>query len=236
MKRRHRHCHRTRTGAAALLAVLAVLAGGCAGATGVRGAPGAAGLRDPYFPKLGNGGYDVRHYALSLAYDPDTGRLDGTAEITARATQDLSAFNLDLSGLAVGAARVDGAPAAHNRAGNELTVRPREEIRKGAEFRATVTYAGVPERITDADGSEEGWLRDADGGVVAVGEPAGSATWFPGNHHPSDKAAYDISLTVPAGTDAFSNGVRTSGARSRTGASPPSGTPPSRWRATSRRS
>ncbi|WP_435206904.1 M1 family metallopeptidase, partial [Streptomyces sp. bgisy104] len=201
---------RTRTGAAAVLAVLAVLAGGCTGATGgVRGAPGAAGLRDPYFPKLGNGGYDVRHYALSLAYDPATGRLDGTAEITARATQDLSAFNLDLSGLTVGAARVDGAPAAHNRAGNELTLRPREEIPKGTEFRATVAYAGVPEPITDADGSEEGWLRDADGGVVAVGEPAGSATWFPGNHHPSDKAAYDVSLTVPAGTDAFSNGVRT---------------------------
>ncbi|MFJ6251502.1 MULTISPECIES: M1 family metallopeptidase [unclassified Streptomyces] len=200
---------RARTGAA-VLAVLAVLAGGCTGATGgVRGAPGSAGLRDPYFPKLGNGGYDVRHYALSLAYDPATGRLDGTAEITARATQDLSAFNLDLSGLTVGSARVDGAPAAHNRAGNELTLRPREEIPKGAEFRATVAYAGVPEPITDADGSEEGWLRDEDGGVVAVGEPAGSTTWFPGNHHPSDKAAYDVSLTVPAGTDAFSNGVRT---------------------------
>ncbi|RSS45601.1 M1 family metallopeptidase [Streptomyces sp. WAC08241] len=208
----HRTRTRTRTGAAAALVALVVLAGGCTGATGgVRGTPGAAGLRDPYFPKLGNGGYDVGHYALSLAYDPDTGRLDGTAEITARATQDLSAFNLDLSGLTVGGASVDGVPAAYNRAGGELTLRPREEIRKGAEFRATVTYAGVPEPLVDADGSEEGWLRDDDdgGGVVAVGEPAGSTTWFPGNHHPSDKAAYDIALTVPAGTDAFANGVGT---------------------------
>ncbi|MFJ4339424.1 M1 family metallopeptidase [Streptomyces sp. NPDC088915] len=206
----HRTRTRTRTGAAALVA-LVVLAGGCTGADGgVRGTPGAAGLRDPYFPKLGNGGYDVGHYALTLAYDPDTGRLDGTAEITARATQDLSAFNLDLSGLTVGGASVDGVPAAYNRAGDELTLRPREEIRKGAEFRATVTYAGVPEPLVDADGSEEGWLRDDDGGgVVAVGEPAGSTTWFPGNHHPSDKAAYDIALTVPAGTDAFANGVGT---------------------------
>ncbi|MGW9434925.1 M1 family metallopeptidase [Streptomyces sp. NPDC055607] len=207
----HRTRTRTRTGAAAALVALVVLAGGCTGATGgVRGTPGAAGLRDPYFPKLGNGGYDVGHYALSLAYDPDTGRLDGTAEITARATQDLSAFNLDLSGLTVGGASVDGVPAAYNRAGGELTLRPREEIRKGAEFRATVTYAGVPEPLVDADGSEEGWLRDDDGGgVVAVGEPAGSTTWFPGNHHPSDKAAYDIALTVPAGTDAFANGAGT---------------------------
>ncbi|MER5964500.1 M1 family metallopeptidase [Streptomyces sp. NPDC002057] len=206
---------RNRTGAAAgglaaALISLALLAGGCTEATGgVRGTPGTAGLRDPYFPKLGNGGYDVRHYALTLAYDPGSGRLDGTAEITARATQDLSAFNLDLAGLTVDRASVDGAPAAVNRAGNELTLRPREEIREGAEFRTVVRYAGVPEAITDADGSEEGWLRTADG-AVAVGQPAGSMTWFPGNHHPSDKAAYELTLTVPAGLEAISNGVRTS--------------------------
>ncbi|MFF5768078.1 M1 family metallopeptidase [Streptomyces tanashiensis] len=198
---------RTATLAAALL-TLAVLAGGCTEAGGVRGTPGAAGLRDPFFPKLGNGGYDVSHYNLTLAYDPASGRLDGTTEITARAGQDLSAFNLDLAGLTVRGATVDGAPAACNRAGNELTLRPHEEIPEGAEFRATVTYTGVPEPLTDADGSKEGWLRTA-GGAVAVGEPAGSMTWFPGNHHPSDKASYDVTLTLPTGTDGFSNGIRT---------------------------
>ncbi|MFE0705094.1 M1 family metallopeptidase [Streptomyces sp. NPDC058872] len=202
--------NRTRSAVlAAVLTALALLAGGCAEVGGgVRGTPGASGLRDPYFPKLGNGGYDVRHYGLSLAYDPADGRLDGTVEITARATQDLSAFNLDLSGLTVRAATVDGVPAAYNRAGNELTLRPGEEIPEGEEFRATVTYAGVPEPLTDADGSAEGWLRTP-GGAVAVGEPAGSMTWFPGNHHPSDKALYDLALTLPAGVDGFSNGVRT---------------------------
>ncbi|MDT9691734.1 M1 family metallopeptidase [Streptomyces sp. P9(2023)] len=176
---------------------------------GVRGTPGAAGLRDPYFPKLGNGGYDVTHYALDLRYDPKRGRLDATAMITARATQDLSAFNLDLTGLTVAAASVDDAPAAVNRAGNELTLRPRNDIGKGETFRTKVTYAGVPATITDADGSQEGWLRTADG-ALALGQPAGSMAWFPGNHHPSDKATYDITLTVPAGTEAVANGVRTS--------------------------
>ncbi|MGA5197530.1 M1 family metallopeptidase [Streptomyces exfoliatus] len=195
---------------AAALTALALLAGGCtAGATGgVLGTPGAAGLRDPYFPKLGNGGYDVRRYALTLAYDPRSGRLDGTAEITARATQDLSAFNLDLAGLTVDGATVDGTTAAFNRAGHELTLRPHQEIPEGKEFRTTVTYAGVPEAVTDADGTREGWLR-TDDGAVAVGQPTGSMTWFPGNHHPSDKAAYEITLTVPAGLEALSNGVRT---------------------------
>jgi aminopeptidase N len=41
--------------------------------------------------------------------------------------------------------------------------------------------------------------------------------WFPGNHHPSDKASYDIRITVPEGLTAVSNGelrsARTTGGR-----------------------
>ncbi|MEU9864172.1 M1 family metallopeptidase [Streptomyces sp. NPDC047971] len=209
---------RSRAALATAVAALLVLAG-CSGGGdgggggvdigGVRGTPGAAGLRDPYFPKLGNGGYDVTHYALDLVYDPKSGRLDGTAMITARATQDLSAFNLDLDGLTVDSATVDGDRASVNRAGNELTLRPREDIDRGGVFRTTVVYSGRPATITDADGSQEGWLPTADG-ALALGEPVGSMAWFPGNHHPSDKATYDITLTVPQGTQAISNGVRTS--------------------------
>ncbi|MFD8015917.1 M1 family metallopeptidase, partial [Streptomyces sp. NPDC059762] len=206
---------------AAALAVLGLLAAGCTPATGgVRGTPGASGVQDPYFPRLGNGGYDVSHYALDLAFDPDGGRLDGTARITARATQDLSALNLDLAGLTVSGATVDGEPAAVNRAGDELTLRPRDELPRGTEFTVTVDYAGVPEPLTDPDGSTEGWLNTVDG-AVAVGEPAGSMTWFPGNHHPSDKASYEIALTAPSRLAALSNGVRVSaepasGGRTRT--------------------
>ncbi|WP_309235269.1 M1 family metallopeptidase, partial [Streptomyces sp. TRM64462] len=186
--------------------VLAVALGGCTG--GVGGTPGAAGLRDPYFPKLGNGGYDVRHYALTLTYDPETRHLEGTAEITARATQALSAFNLDLAGLTVHSVTVDGDPASVRRAGHELTLRPRDDIGDGATFRTVVRYSGTPRTVTDPDGSQEGWLPTADG-AVALGQPTGSMAWFPGNHHPSDKATYDITVTVPKGVQALSNGRRT---------------------------
>ena len=69
---------------------------------------GAAGIGDPYFPKDGNGGYDVKHYNLNLRYNPRTDRLSGVASIRARATQSLSRFNLDLNGLKVHAVRVNG--------------------------------------------------------------------------------------------------------------------------------
>lgn len=198
-----------------LPAVLLLLPGctGGGGVGGVTGKPGAAGVRDPYFPKLGNGGYDVRHYALDLAYEPDSGELTGTATITARATQDLSAFNLDFDGMEVESATVDGSRASASRAGRELTLRPKRDVKKGETFEAVVKYAGEPKSLPD-----EGWRRTSDG-AVALGEPTGSTTWFPGNHHPSDKASYDITVTVPKAYTAVSNGElrkRSVGARTAT--------------------
>ncbi|WTK08339.1 M1 family metallopeptidase [Streptomyces sp. NBC_01530] len=187
--------------------ILALALTACDG--GVHGTPGGSGVHDPYFPKAGNGGYDVSHYDLKLAYDPAGGhRLTGTATITARATQDLSAFDLDLKGLDVDEVTVEGRRARWNRAGQELTVRPRGDLDDDETFSVTVRYSGTPQTITDPDGSHEGWL-GTDDGALALGEPTGSMAWFPGNDHPSDKASYDIAVTVPKGLQAVSNGELT---------------------------
>lgn len=168
-------------------------------------ASGAPGVGDPYFPKAGNGGYDVSHYGLTLAYTPKGNRLTGTAVVSARATEDLAAFDLDLVGLKVEEVTVGGDAAEFSRDGQELTVRPPGTLSDGESFEVRVRYSGSPRTITDPDGSKEGWLRTADG-ALALGEPAGSMAWFPGNHHPSDKASYDIAVTVPKGLTAVSNG------------------------------
>ncbi|MGP2439069.1 M1 family metallopeptidase [Streptomyces sp. JW3] len=178
---------------------------GLAACGGAHGGPGGSGAGDPYFPKAGNAGYDVTHYDLDLSYQPDSHRLSGTATLTARATADLSAFDLDLKGMRVHGVTVDGRDARYQRAGQELTVRPRDGLGEGDRFRVTVRYGGAPEAITDPDGSKEGWLRTADG-ALALGQPVGSMAWFPGNHHPSDKATYAIAVTVPKGLRAVSNG------------------------------
>ncbi|MGV9644818.1 M1 family metallopeptidase [Streptomyces sp. NPDC003514] len=207
----------SRTAAAVPAVLSALLAVALTACGGVDGTPGGPGVRDPYFPKAGNGGYDVRHYALDLSYDPAERHLAGTAEITARAGQDLSAFDLDLSGLDVERVEVEGRPARFSRNGQELVVRPHDELDAGQTFRTVVHYSGTPRTLTDPDGSEEGWLRTAGGGALALGEPTGSMAWFPGNHHPSDKALYDITVSVPEGTEVVSNGElaerRTTGGR-----------------------
>ncbi|MFB4311385.1 M1 family metallopeptidase [Actinomadura sp. GTD37] len=177
--------------------------------------PGAPGVGDPYFPLEGNGGYDVRHYSLDLGYDPEHDQLDGTVTITARATQNLSRFDLDLSGMDVERIWVDRRRADYTRSGQELVITPRHGLRKGSVFTAVVEYGGVPQTIVGSPivfGSPYGFLHTPDGAFVG-GEPNGASTWFPVNDHPSDKATYDYTITVPEGLTAVANG-RSTGHRS----------------------
>jgi aminopeptidase N len=172
-------------------------------------AAGSDGLGDPFFPQGGNGGYDVQHYGLTLDYDPPANHLAGTAVITAKATQALSRFDLDFRGTADFRATgvlVNGVQAAISQQGQELVITPAAGIAAGRTFAVTVSYGGTPQVVTDPDQSIEGWV-PTDDGAVAVGEPQGSPGWFPCNDNPRDKATYDISVSVPAGLTAMSNGV-----------------------------
>ncbi|MEV0725450.1 M1 family metallopeptidase [Micromonospora purpureochromogenes] len=169
-------------------------------------APGAAGVGDAYFPSYGNGGYDVGRYTVKVRYDPATDRLTGTATVQATATADLSAFHLDLAGLTVRKVTVDGAPARHAREADELVVTPAAGLTAGNGFTAEIRYEGKPEPLANEVLGEGGWLHTTDG-AIALGQPESASTWFPVNDHPSDKATYDVEITVPKGLTAVSNGV-----------------------------
>ena len=166
--------------------------------------PGASGAGDPYFPLDGNGGYDTRHYSLNVKYDPDTDVLKGKVTIKARATQDLSSFNLDLVGLTVRSVRVDGRWASWTRDEHELTITPTKGIRDGRRFIVEIRYFGIPEPVVEGFGIS-GFIATDDGALVA-GQPHVAATWYPVNDHPSDKASYTFKITVPHGLEAIANG------------------------------
>jgi hypothetical protein len=163
--------------------------------------PGAAGAGDLYFPLDGNGGYDVKHYLLDLRYLPSTDVLKGVATIHARATQNLSRFDLDFEGLKISSLQVNGQDARWRRNGQELVITPRHGLRSGTIFQVRVAYRGVPQGIEGA-----GFIHTDDGADI-VGEPHVAATWFPVNDHPSDKASYTFRMAVPAGREAVANGV-----------------------------
>jgi aminopeptidase N len=166
---------------------------------------GTDGIGDPYFPRAGNGGYDVTAYDIHVRYDPPADRIEGYTTITALATQSLSRFNLDLR-LPASAATVNDQPAQIRQNGGELQVTPAVPVPAGIPMTVRVDYAGVPSAIPGGPGVPSPWVRTADG-AVAVGEPDIAAWWYPSNDHPSDKATFTITAIVPTGLQAISNGA-----------------------------
>jgi aminopeptidase N len=188
---------------AAVVAGVMVAGSGVALAAPVKPTPGAPGAGDPYYPDYGNGGYDVAHYGLKLRYVPKSDRLSGTAVVTARATKALSSFNLDFA-LKVSSVKVNGKRAKFRASGaHELVITPKTPLKRGQKIVAEVTYAGVPSQVK-VNGITS-WQRTPDG-AVAANEPESAWWWFPSNDHPTDKATYDVSVTVPKGLQVISNG------------------------------
>jgi aminopeptidase N len=171
--------------------------------------PGSPGLGDPYFPREGNGGYDVSHYNLDLTYLPHTHHLGGVVTVSATATQNLSRFDLDFKNFKVGHVLVNGARAEFRRRNQELIITPAKGLPKGKPFTVVVSYAGTPHTVLHSPivfGAPYGWIYTNDGAFVGC-EPNAASTWFPSNDHPSDKASFTFHITVPQGTKVMANGT-----------------------------
>lgn len=190
---------------AAVLACVS-LGTGVANAGWGGGKPGSDGAGDSYYPKDGNGGYGVADYDLDVDYVPAAKQLTGTAKISARATESLSSFNLDLHGLTVDSVKVNGLTAKFTRVGDELTITPRLTLWRGLPFFTEVKYHGVPEAINDPLLGLNGWQFAKNGGAFAAGEPKSASTWYPVNDTPRDKATFHLAMTVPSEWEVISVG------------------------------
>lgn len=166
-------------------------------------AVGASGVGDPYFPLDGNGGYDVRHYDIADRYDIASGALRGATTVTAVATEALSRFDLDLV-LSADRVTVNGRSADFHAGAHELVVTPTHALAAGDTFRVVVSYHGHPD---DVRFHNEGPWNATPDEVTAANEPHIAPWWFAANDHPTDKATYDITISVPRGKQVISNGT-----------------------------
>lgn len=172
----------------------------------VGGGPVAAGagVGDPYFPDYGSAGYDALHYAIDLDWDVDRHSLQATTTITARATEALQSFFVDLA-LTVESVEVDGRPATFGRDGfQDVLITPSVPIATDTQFTVVITYSGRPQDV-ERKGVARPVYVDGDE-VVIAGEPESAAWWFPSDDHPSDPATVDLHVTVPTGTEVVSIG------------------------------
>jgi len=171
---------------------------------------GASGMGDSLYPQFGNGGYDVTHYTLDITVnDVATSSLTAITTIEAKAIQDLSSFNLDFIGFEITGLAVNEQPADFDRAGQELTILPSTPLAENETFTVVVEYNGSPEGMQSvALPFQTGWVT-IEGGSFVLSEPDGSASYYPVNDHPLDKAFYTFRVTVPEPFEVAANGVLT---------------------------
>jgi aminopeptidase N len=189
-----------------LVVILLLLVPGLsgAGAASQTAGPGSPVGPDPYWKYDGNGGTDALHYNVQVSYDFAARTLRGRTVVTMRAKQDLTSLTLDLL-LPVSAVKVDGRVARFSKPlGHELRIVPPATLRSGDVFRVDVSYAGRPDAYRY--GGERNWLADRNE-VVTMNQPHMAPWWFPPNDHPSDKARFDVRVTVPRGKRVVSNGT-----------------------------
>lgn len=169
---------------------------------------GSSGLGDSLYPEFGNGGYDVQKYTLDIhVNNVTTSDLAAVTTIEAAATQDLSRFNLDFAGFEITSLTVNDEGAEFERSGQELTIIPAQQLKDGEEFTVSVSYEGIPDPMqSQALPFPTGWIV-YDGGIFVLSEPDGSASFYPVNDHPLDKATYTIIVTVPKPYEVAVNGV-----------------------------
>ncbi len=167
--------------------------------------PNLQGLGDEYFPRLGNGGYEVQHYTIEIAAGMSDPGLQATTTLDARALDELARFSLDFNGFRIGSLQVDGQPAQYEQDNGELLVTPAQPLAAGQSFQVAVEYSGEPRNPLE-QGMKLGWNRYANG-VYVASEPSGASSWYPVNDHPCDKATYRFVITVPEPYVVAANGT-----------------------------
>lgn len=172
---------------------------------------GQPSLGDPFTPELGNGGYDVQHYDLSLALDPANSQVEGIVTILGETTEEkLRQISLDFAGYEIAFVMVNEENAAFRREGEKLWVEfPQPLLVAGTPFTVAVSYAGQP--IKEASPYIHytdylGLVFLQNNTFYTISEPDGAHYWFPCNDHPLDKATFHSEFTVPRGLAAVGNG------------------------------
>lgn len=167
--------------------------------------------QDPVYPEVGSDTLDALHYDLDLSWDPATRTLAGAETLLLRAPGPTASLVLDLSGaLGVDQVRLDGEPVRFAHEDDDLVVTPAEPLEADERVVLQLTYAGTPRPVaaptTRSDFATNGWTITDDGATWTMQEPYGALTWYAVDDQPSDKAFYDISLTVPQGWRGIANG------------------------------
>lgn len=165
--------------------------------------------REKLYPQSLNPDIDVQNYQLDLKVNPEGNQLSGVATVTLKTTASTSFVSLSLSGLKVSGVSVGADSAPFQQTSQNLRVSLGKTVPKGSSLTLTIRYAGVPKPVLEPGESYLsgiGW-KQYKKGIFVLNEPNAAMTWYPVNDHPSDKATYQVNLTVPAQYQGIFNGT-----------------------------
>jgi aminopeptidase N len=170
--------------------------------------PEASQSYNDIIKQIGNGGYDAQHYSVRIHPNFENETILGHTTMKARAGQNLDSFSLDFMPYPMVMVEVNGEAAKTLHKENELQIFPKKPIGQGEEFSVDVLYEGEPHEVKERYISNLPFgMRFVDGALSTISEPRATRGWLPCNDHPSDKATFDIEVTVPEGYEANASGM-----------------------------
>lgn len=151
---------------------------------------------------------DVLHYDLNLRIDPHAGTIAGAVSMQFTPTALLNTVKMRLKPpLQVTQSTLDSVVIHTDRRDSDLLFQLQPPLQKGSSHILKVSYSGKPSTLNDFTG---GIFFDAHGGTpsaTTLSEPFDSFVWWPCIDNAADKVTSDVTLTVPPGMLAASNGI-----------------------------
>jgi aminopeptidase N len=157
--------------------------------------------------------YDVRHYDLAVAVDPDTRSIEGVNVVTVEVLAPLSEFEIHLDDrLRVAAVEVDGGASPFRHRRGLVRVDLPEAWKIGERHAVAIAYGGEPKvalRPPWIDGFVWSETPMGEPWIGVTGQGDGGDNWWPCKDHPSDEPdeGMNIAVTAPSNLVALSNGA-----------------------------
>jgi aminopeptidase N len=157
-----------------------------------------AALPDPTLPGRGNPALDVQHYELHLQLEPARRYIKAEALLQLKSLVACQEMTLDFHPmLEILETSIDGQTCRWRQSDHKLTLELPKMVAPSQTVEVAVRYQGLLPQ-TPSQGDPVG-LRHDGTNLVAYLEPDGAHHFFPCNDHPSDKATYDLFVSVPVG-------------------------------------
>jgi aminopeptidase N len=154
--------------------------------------------------------FDVLQYDLELDIDRGNEILSGVATVTLVPTEGtLEEVLLDLRQLEVSGVTMGGAPMAFGQFGDSLVVTLSPPAGPSDEVELVITYSGTPFHESWGGFWFHPYVTYQMGVGVYQDDPSMGKCMFPCVDHPSDKAGFSFSVTVPDTLYAVANGDST---------------------------